>query len=121
MNVLPHIQFDLSCLKCFTVSIDKLRIALILCTEFIIGKAGNTKHKIQNETGSTIQIPNIKSPSEEIGIVLNRTNSAVCLQYTVITGQSEGSVSSAKNRIDLIVESVCFLFYFIFRISHCAF
>eukprot|EP00026_Physarum_polycephalum_P010096 Phypoly_transcript_10247.p1 GENE.Phypoly_transcript_10247~~Phypoly_transcript_10247.p1 ORF type:complete len:378 (+),score=67.83 Phypoly_transcript_10247:179-1312(+) len=57
--------------------------------KFIIGKAGATKNKIQQETGATITIPKQDSKSDEI----------------IIKGPSEASVSSAKTRLDVIVAS----------------
>jgi len=56
--------------------------------KFIIGKSGNTKNKIQNETGATILVPRPNEP-----------------ENIVIRGPSESVVASAKTRIDIIIEA----------------
>lgn len=41
--------------------------ASLTLLEYLIGKGGVTKNRIQNETGATIRIPSATSDSEEIG------------------------------------------------------
>eukprot|EP00741_Cyanophora_paradoxa_P018084 tig00021037_g17461.t1 len=55
---------------------------------FLIGRQGATKNKIQSETGATIAIPRQDDPAEEI----------------VIRGPTQAAVSSARTRVEIIME-----------------
>jgi len=90
---------DRECVGDYTVEKDEksstFRIKFTLPKifyKYIVGRAGNIKNKIQNDTGASISIPTIDNSSEEI----------------VVKGPSEGSVISAKTRLDLIVENALY-------------
>eukprot|EP01102_Stenamoeba_stenopodia_P002698 TRINITY_DN12558_c0_g1_i1.p1 TRINITY_DN12558_c0_g1~~TRINITY_DN12558_c0_g1_i1.p1 ORF type:complete len:419 (+),score=105.98 TRINITY_DN12558_c0_g1_i1:96-1352(+) len=57
--------------------------------KFLVGKKGATKNQIQKDTGAIVQIPSSTSTS----------------QYVVIKGMTEAMVTSAKTRIEILIQS----------------
>jgi hypothetical protein len=60
--------------------------------KFLIGKGGATRNKIQKDTGATLQVPPPSSSST--------TN-----DFITIKGKTAASVSSAKTRVEVILQS----------------